>query len=74
MTLTRWIPIREIDDLFERFNRSFGRLAAARGEGNQEIMTIADWTPTVDISETDTAYLIKVELPGVPKEDVKVTI
>ncbi len=37
-------------------------------------MTIADWTPTVDISETDDEYLIKVELPEVRKEDVKVTV
>ena len=37
-------------------------------------MTVADWAPSVDISETDDEYLIKVELPGVPKEDVKVTV
>jgi len=30
--------------------------------------------PSVDISETDTAYLIKGEIPGVNKEDVKVSI
>lgn len=35
---------------------------------------MADWTPSVDISETDTAYLIKGEIPGVKKEDVKVTV
>ena len=35
---------------------------------------MADWTPSVDISETDSAYLIKGEIPGVKKEDVKVTI
>ena len=35
---------------------------------------MADWTPCVDISETDTAYLVKAEIPGVNKDDVKVTI
>jgi len=30
--------------------------------------------PTVDISESDTEYLIKAELPEVKKEDVKVTV
>ena len=73
MTLTRWNPLREMDEIFDRFNRSFGR-HPARGEGSQELMTVADWAPTVDISETEDEYLIKVELPGVPKEDVKVTI
>jgi HSP20 family protein len=35
---------------------------------------MADWTPSADISETDSAYLIKAEIPGVNKEDVKVTL
>jgi HSP20 family protein len=38
------------------------------------MFAMADWTPSADISETDTAYLIKAEIPGVNKEDVKVTI
>lgn len=33
----------------------------------------AKWRPVADISETDTEYLIKAELPEVQKEDVKVT-
>jgi HSP20 family protein len=32
-----------------------------------------DWTPAVDISETDKEYLIRAALPAVKKEDVKVT-
>jgi HSP20 family protein len=37
-------------------------------------MTVADWTPTVDISETDGEYQIRAEIPDVKKEDVKVTV
>lgn len=37
-------------------------------------MTVADWIPVVDISETDAEYLIKAELPEVKKEDVNVTV
>jgi HSP20 family protein len=44
-------------------------------DGNgQEVMTIADWIPTVDISETEAEYAIQAELPGVNKADVKVTL
>ena len=32
------------------------------------------WSPVANISETETAYLIKAELPEVNKEDVKVTV
>jgi HSP20 family protein len=41
---------------------------------SKEVMTVADWTPTVDITETEGEYAIKAELPEVKKEDVKVTV
>jgi HSP20 family protein len=37
-------------------------------------MIVADWTPSVDISETESEYQIKAEIPDVKKEDVKVTV
>ncbi len=37
-------------------------------------MTVADWTPPVDISETDEAFHIAAELPEVKKNDVKVIL
>ncbi|TAJ25221.1 MAG: Hsp20/alpha crystallin family protein [Nitrospirae bacterium] len=43
-------------------------------DSGKEALTIADWVPTVDISETETEYLIKAELPEIKKEDVKVTL
>ena len=74
MTLTRWSSFRDMEDLFDRFSRSFGSLPAVRGKGSREALAIADWAPTVDISETDTEFVIKVELPEVGKDDVKVSI
>ncbi len=73
MTLTRWNPFREMEELLDRVNRG-GRLPAIRGESGQETMTFADWAPTVDIVESGDEYLIKVELPEVRKEDVKVAV
>jgi HSP20 family protein len=73
MSLVRWDPFRELEDMTERLNRVFGR-PLARTTGGKEHLTVADWIPTVDISETDQEYLIKAELPEVKKEDVKVTV
>jgi len=39
-----------------------------------EDYTISSWTPAVDIAEHDDEYKVKVELPGVNKEDVKITL
>jgi HSP20 family protein len=38
------------------------------------MMAVADWVPLVDITEDEKEYLIKVELPEVKREDVKVMI
>lgn len=72
MNLVRWDPYRELEEMTNRLNRLFGR-ATATVDGN-EMMVRADWTPSVDISETDEEFQIKAELPGVKKEDVKVTL
>ena len=37
-------------------------------------MTVPEWAPLVDIVEDEKEYLIKVELPEVHKDDVKVTV
>ena len=72
MTIVRWDPFRELEDMSERLNRVFSR-PSVRNTG-KENLTVADWMPTVDISETEGEYLIKAELPEVRKEDVKVTV
>jgi len=69
----RWDPFRELEEISERFNRIFGRLPARRETG-REAMTVADWVPTVDVTEDDTEYVIKAEIPEVDKRDVKVTV
>ena len=73
MNLIKWDPFRELEDVSTRLNRIFGR-PLVRSESGNELLAMADWAPSVDISETDAAYLIKGEIPGVKKEDVKVTI
>lgn len=72
MTLVRWDPFRELESMSDRLNRVFARPTLSTS--GREALTVADWMPTVDISETESEYLIKAELPEVKKEDVKVTV
>jgi HSP20 family protein len=75
MAIVRWDPLRELAEMSDRLNRVISRPGAGAVEGNgQEAMTVADWIPTVDISETEAEYAIQAELPGVKKEHVKVTL
>ena len=65
MAAVRWDPLRELTEMSERLNRVISRPGAGSVEGNgQEAMTVADWIPTVDISETEAEYTIQAELPG----------
>ena len=71
-TLTRWEPLREMEEFQNRLSTLFGR-PSRRGNGREEI-TLPDWTPLADITEDEKEYLIKAELPEMKKEDVKVTV
>lgn len=70
MTLVRWDPWREMEELVDRYNRALGDQQA----GGQEVIRKGDWSPRVDIAETDSEFIIKAEIPEVKKEDVKVTV
>jgi HSP20 family protein len=72
MKLTRWDPLRELDDLSSRLSRVFAQPLSARlaGEGD----TFADWAPAIDVQETDSEYLVKADLPEVKKDDVKISV
>jgi HSP20 family protein len=73
MTLVRWDPFRELEDMSDRLNRMFSHSALPRTNG-KETMVVADWVPSVDVSETEGGYQITAEIPDVKKEDVKVTL
>lgn len=73
MQLTRWDPFRELEDMSTRLNRIFGP-PAAREVADNGGLSLAAWTPAMDIQETDAEFLIKADLPDVKKDDVKVEI
>ncbi|RPH81267.1 MAG: Hsp20/alpha crystallin family protein, partial [Nitrospiraceae bacterium] len=70
---TRWHPLKEREDLERRLSAMLGTREAT-GHGGKEALTVAQWSPLVDITEDDKEYLIKAELPDVKKEDVRLTV
>jgi HSP20 family protein len=69
--LMRWDPFKEISSLREEIDRLFdtffGRqTSVVSGEGF--------WVPAVDVEETESEYIVKAELPGLKKEDIKISI
>lgn len=75
MSLVRWDPFRELDELSERMSHMFRRSPLARaGTRGEGMMTMPDWAPAVDIVETPQEFLIKAELPDVKRDDIKVSV
>lgn len=78
MTLIRWNPTRELTTFpFESLNmqREINRMFDNffRG-GIQDDGAISFLTPAVDIAEGDNEYTVRAELPGVSKDDVRITM
>ncbi len=72
--LPRWNPGNEFEDLMNRYNRMFGRARSGGEREGKDVFSRSDWAPAVDIKETPEAFTIEAELPGMSKEDVKVTV
>jgi HSP20 family protein len=74
--LTRWNPWKEMDELQKRWSSVLDLAPFRRNSltADEESMTVAEWAPAVDIIEDENEYLIKVELPEVQKDAVKVTV
>ena len=70
---TMWNPLKDRDELESRLATMFGTREAT-GSGGKEALTVAQWSPLVDITEDEKEYLIKAELPEMKKEDVRLTV
>ena len=78
MSLIRWNPAQELTpfpsdilNIQQNINRMFDSFF--RGDVFDQESTLSAWSPAVDIAERDDDYVVKVELPGVTKDDVKIT-
>jgi HSP20 family protein len=74
-TLITWNQLRDMEEATQnRFNRFLGGFPNRIDSGETHSLTVADWSPEVDISEDDRGYLLKADLPEMKKDDVRVTV
>ena len=63
-------PSREFEDIYDRMgqlmNFAFGLTPA--------VLADMPWVPFADLSETDDAYVVKAELPGVNKDQANIQL
>jgi len=73
----RWDPLRDLVTLQDRMNRLFQEAADKRAHGAQESeqeIERADWIPLADIYETEKEYIIVVDLPGIERDALEISL
>jgi HSP20 family protein len=72
MKLTKAAPTTPLirEDFENLFDRLFGRGVAA--QPSRVFETI--WVPSLDFSENEKEYIVRLEAPGIPKDDLEVNL
>jgi HSP20 family protein len=72
VTIVRWEPLRELSSLQTEMNRLFNTAfdspASGGGGGARR------WTPAMDLLETDEAFVLRADLPGLGEDDVNIEL
>jgi HSP20 family protein len=86
MPIMKWNPSKEVTKwgTFEDYPREIHRMwrdmdrmfdSFFRGQDFEETEhKVSRWSPNVEIAESGDAFVVKAELPGVSKNDVKVSL
>jgi HSP20 family protein len=73
----QWNPLQDLVVLQDRMNRLFEdatqrRNRADAGAGDE--FERADWTPAADIYETESGYVIAMDLPGIDRQALEIDV
>src|ERR1700742_1120057 len=69
----QWNPLQDLMVLQDRMNRLFEDATQRRTQtGNEDEFERADWTPAADIYETETGFLIALDVPGIKRDALEI--
>ena len=66
-------PLRELDQVTERMRQMLEQNFGGIG-WSSPLVEKEGWSPLVDLEETDDAYVVEAELPGVKRENVNIEL
>ncbi len=64
-SVASWDPFRELDELYDRMNRLWQTALPAATDR---------WAPLADVEETDDAWSVEIDLPGVNRDDIDIQL
>jgi HSP20 family protein len=74
--MAQWNPLHDLVSLQDRMNRLFEdatQRRASEADARDEIER-ADWCPAADVYETDEEYVVAVDLPGIDRATLHVSV
>jgi HSP20 family protein len=74
MAIVRWDPFDAFLGAQEDLNRLFRRNWLRPVEGKESVAEGGTWAPAVDIYETDEAYAVEADLPGIDPKNIDVSV
>ena len=74
MALVRWRPFRDLVSIQDEVNRLYNDFFGRVPSRFDTELSRSEWTPSVDISETKDEIVVKTEVPGMNKDDIKITL
>ena len=74
MSLMRWQPFHELDNLRNQMNHLVEEIM--RGEREIPFLPKGEvtWSPAVELKETETDIILKVQIPGIDAKDLNVEV
>lgn len=73
MAIVSWEPTRELQSIQQEMNRLFGTFFDAEGAGNG-VAARRRWIPAMDLVEEGERFILRLDVPGVSEDAVKVEL
>jgi HSP20 family protein len=73
--MAQWNPLNDLVSLQDRMNRLFEDATQRRGRDNSaDEVEGADWYPAADVYENETSYILAVDVPGIDRSTLDISV
>lgn len=73
--MAQWNPLNDLVSLQDRMNRLFEDATQRRGRDNPaDEVEGADWYPAADVYENATSYVVAVDVPGIDRSTLDISV
>jgi HSP20 family protein len=73
--MAQWNPLNDLVSLQDRMNRLFEDATQRRGQADRsDEVEGADWCPAADVYENDAVYTVAIDLPGIDRATLDISV